>query len=107
MFFAFYAKIQDGRQKWRKNYFGKSHLQPLQIPCGSKISSKSPHLVPLNVFLCFTKKFNIAAKNGGENEFWESGQLTTDTLWVKNFVKIALSRTVSKIKAFLPFYAKI
>ena len=29
----------------------------------------------------------------------------TDTLWVKNFAKIALSRTVFKIQAFLCFVA--
>ena len=48
--FAFYAEIQDGRQKWR------------------------------------------------ENDFWEKSPVeSTNTLWVKNFVKIALSCSVSEI----------
>ena len=48
--FAFYAKIQDGRQKWR------------------------------------------------ENDFWEKSPVASpNTLQLKNFVKIALSRSVSEI----------
>ena len=32
---------------------------------------------------------------------------SADTLWVKTFIEIALSRTVSKINAILNFYAEI
>ena len=32
---------------------------------------------------------------------------STDTLWVKKFVEIALSRSISKINAFFAFYAEI
>ena len=39
-----------------------------------------------------------------EIDFWEIAPVdSADTLWVKNFVAIALSRTVSKINAFLHF----
>ena len=53
-FFAFYAEIQDGRQKWREND------------------------------LCEKLPVDPA-----------------DTLWVKNFDEIALSRSVSEINTFL------
>ena len=54
--FAFYAEIQDGRQKWWENDFCK------KLPVDS-----------------------------------------ANTLWVKNFVEVALSRSVSEINAFLCF----
>ena len=49
----------------------------------------------------------MAAKYGGENEFWEKSPVdSTDTLGVTNFNKIALSCTVSEINAFLRFTQK-
>ena len=57
--FAFYAEIQDGRQKWRESDF----------------CLKSP------VYSSYTR-------------------------WAKNFVKLALSRTVSEISVFT-FHAEI
>ena len=36
-----------------------------------------------------------------ENDFWEKSPVdSADTLWVKNFVEITLSRSVSEINAF-------
>ena len=44
----------------------------------------------------------MAAKSGGKTIFAKKSPLdSADTLWVKNFVKIALSRSISKINAFL------
>ena len=41
------------------------------------------------------------------NNFWEKSPVhSPDTLWVKNFVEITLSRSVSEIKAFLSFTQK-
>ena len=57
--FAFYAEIQDSRQKWRENDFGET------LPVDS-----------------------------------------ADTLWVENFVEIALARSVSEINASLRFTQK-
>ena len=49
----------------------------------------------------------MAAKNGVQNDFWEKLPVgTADTLWVKNFIKIALSRTISEISVFLSFTQK-
>ena len=58
--FAFYAEIQDGRQKWRQSDF--CEMSPVH---------------------------------------------SADTLQVKNFIKITLSRIVSKINVFCFFYAEI
>ena len=58
--FAFYAEIQDGRQKWWENDFCK-----------------------------------------------ESPVDSADTMWVKNFVEIAVSRSISEINTFFLFYAEI
>ena len=61
----------------------------------------------INVFLHFTQEFKMAAKNWQENDSWEKSAVdSANTLWVKKFVKITLSRTVSEINAFLHFTQK-
>ena len=52
--FSFSAKIQDGRQNWRKlKFFPKAQDTP-KLPCGSKIRSKSLYLLPFTrYFQCF------------------------------------------------------
>ena len=58
-------------------------------------------------FLCFTQKFKMAAKSGGKTFFCEIMPVdSVDTLWVKNFVEIALSRSVSEINMLLHFTQK-
>ena len=52
----------------------------------------------------FIQKLKMAAKSGGKKIARKSPVYFADTLWVKNFIKIALSRTVSKINVF---FAKI
>ena len=56
------------------------------------------------------QKFNMAAKKWRENDFWQNiaddSVYTHNTLRVKNFIKMAVSRTVSKINAFLHFTRK-
>ena len=142
-----------------KTIFAKSRQQTLQIPCGSKIWSKSLYLAvsEINMFLCLMQKFKMDAKSGGktifckkspvdsadilriknfrrnhsislryqdkrvfafnaeiqdgrqkwqENDFCEKSPVDfADTLWVKNFIKIDLSRSVSEINVFLHFMA--
>ena len=51
--FSFSAKIQDGRQKSRKLKFLPLAQDTPKLPCGSKIRSKSLHL------LLFTRYFNV------------------------------------------------
>ena len=43
--FSFFAKIQDGRQKWRKLKFFNFVQNTLLLPCESKILSKSLYLL--------------------------------------------------------------
>ena len=63
----FYAKIQDGCQKWRKNDFlGKSlvdciHPTDQKFPQNRSISHR---YLEINGFLRFTQKFKMAAKSG-------------------------------------------
>ena len=46
----------------------------------------------------------MAAKSGGKTIFGKKSPVdSADTLWVKHFIKIALSRSVSKINAFFCF----
>ena len=43
-----------------------------------------------------------------ENDFCQMLPVdSTDTIWVKNFVEITLSRSISKINAFFAFNAKM
>ena len=49
----------------------------------------------------------MAAKKWWENDFWQTvADDSVITLWVKNFIKIALSRTVSEM-CISAFYAEI
>ena len=83
-----------------------------QIPCGSKISTKSllsRTVKEIEANLCFA----IFGKNskiqnghyfwGGENFLKLPRVHCSDTLWVENFDEIALSRTVKEIEANLCF----
>ena len=88
-------------------YFLKIGMATLQeIPCGSKILSKSLYLVRFSrykhfyvlQFLRKIRKFKMAAIFGETKFFSKLGYLLRrDTLWVKNFVEIALSSTVFEI----------
>ena len=75
----------------------------------------------INAFLLFTQKFKIATKSCGKTIFGKSRLATinghnkwleneflgkwpvdsADTLWVKNFIRIALSSTIIEIHGFL------
>ena len=90
------------RQKFLENWDNYS----AEIPCGSKISSKSLYLVRFSrykhfyvlQFLRKIRKFKMAAIFGETKLFSKMGYLLRrDTLWVKNFVEIALSSTVFEI----------
>ena len=102
----------------RNFLFENWHGYSAEIPCGSKISSKSLYLAGFSrykhfyvlQFLRKIRKFKMAAIFGETNFFCKLGQLLCrDTLRVKNFVEIALSSTVFEIQAFLCFaiFAKI
>ena len=43
-----------------------------------------------------------------ENDFWDKPHIdSADTLWIKNFVEITLSHSVSEINTFLQILLKI
>ena len=90
----------------KQNFFGNRHGYSAEIPCGSKISSKSLCLVQFSrykhfyvlQFLRQIRKFKMAANFGEKKFFSKLGKLLCrDTLWIKNFVEIALSSTVFEI----------
>ena len=61
------------------------------------------------MFLRFTQKFKMPTnyENGAKNYFWEKSPVdSADTLGVKTFDEIVLSRTVSEINAFMCFTQK-
>ena len=82
----------------RKTIFGKTHQQILQIPCGSKILSRSRTVSEINEF--YTEIQDSRKKCPVK---------FADILWVKNFVEIAVSRTVSEILKIFHFqrYTKV
>ena len=90
----------------RQNFFENWHGYSAEIPCGSKISSKSLYLARFSrykhfyvlQFLRKIRKFKMAAIFG-ETKFFSklAWLLCRDTLRVKNFVEIALSSTVFEI----------
>ena len=90
------------RQKFFENWDNYS----AEIPCGSKISSKSLYLARFSKYQHFCvlqflrkfRKFKMAAIFGETKIFSKLGELLCrDTLRVKNFVEIALSSTVFEI----------
>ena len=124
MTFSISAKIQDGSknlvhkisaflhftQKFKmaakngyKVIFVKCCQYPLQIPCGLKISSKSLYLEPFQykcVFV-FYAEIQDGRQKWRESDFCEKSPVdSADSLQVRNFVKITLSRTVSQINVF-------
>ena len=108
--FAFNAEIQDGRQKWQENNFCEKSpvdsTHTLQLKNFVEIAL-SLSIIEINTFLLLTQKFKIAAKSGRKNDFCEKSPVGfKDTLWVKHFVEIALSHSVSEINTFLHFTQK-
>ena len=109
--FAFYAEIQDGRQKWPENDFlGKPLIDSADTLWAKNFVeiALSRSVSEINTFLHFTQKFKMAAKSGGKTLFCKTSPVDSPyTLWVKNFIKIALSCSVSEINTFFAFYAEI
>ena len=109
MFCNFCEKFENS--KWppflaRQNFFENWHGYSADIPCGSKISSKSLYLARFSrykhfyvlQFLRKIRKFKMAAIFGETKIFLKLGKvLRRDILGVKNFVEIALSSTVFEI----------
>ena len=77
--------------------------------CKSKILSESLYRFRDKCAFAFYAEIQDqwTAKNGGKIIFGKSSPVdSVDTLWVKNFIEIALSRTVININEFLHFTQK-
>ena len=58
----------------------------------------------INVFLHLTQKLEDGHQKWRENDFCEKSAVdSADTLWVKIFVEMALSRSLPEINVFLLF----
>ena len=88
------------------NFFENWHGYSAEIPCRSKISSKSLYVAGFSrykhfyvlQFLQKIRKFKMAAIFGETNFFFKlAWLLCRDTLRVKNFVEITLSSRVFEI----------
>ena len=107
---VFLQFTQKFKMDWRENYFFE------KLPVDSADTLRvinfveivlSRTTIKINAFLRFTQKFKMATKNGGKIIFGKSRQETLQNIqWIKNFIEITLSRTVSKINVFLPFTQK-
>ena len=120
MTFSISAKIQDGGQNSGNSTFFTGTIS--KVSSTQRVQTLLEITLSLRVFeindifnfhqnsrwqpksrsqdksvFAFTQKFKMAAKNGGKMLSVHSA----DTLRVKNFIKITLSHTVSKINALL------
>ena len=58
-------------------------------------------------FAFYAEKFKMATKKWWESDFCKMSPVhSADTLWVQNFVEIALSHTISEMNALLRFTDK-
>ena len=109
MFCNFCEKFKNS--KWppffaRQNFFENWHGYSAEIPCRSKLLSKSLYLAGFSRYKHFyvlqllrkIRKFKMATIFGETKFFWKQAWLLCrDTPWFKNFVEIALSSTVFEI----------
>ena len=98
MFCHFWQKFENS--KWppflgRGNFFLNYQEYNAQIPCGSKILTKSLYLARLRRWPPFLGEGKILGKLQRLHSL--------DTLWVENFDEIALSRMVKEIEGNLCF----
>ena len=101
--FAKNSKIQNSRHFWQEKHFLTFANSLQRYPMGKnfRLNRSISHGfqdTSIFVFYHFCEKF--------ENSKWPSFLkigfiISRDTLWVKNFVEITLSRSVSEINAFL------
>ena len=107
--FPFSAKIQDGRQKWRKMKFFPFGQDTLVSPCGSKIRSKSLDLLRFLRywhFFIFSKNPRWSPKVAKNEIFPLWTEHSCITLRVKNSLEIARSLTVFEILTLFHFPQK-
>ena len=97
IFFAFYAEIQNGHQKWQESPRVKNFVE-IALSCS---------ISEINGFLRFTQKFKMGAKSVGKTICEKSSVESADTMRVKDFIEIALSRFDFRDKQAFAFNAEI
>ena len=105
---AFYAEIQDGRQKGQESYYCEnSPVDSEDTLRGKNFVEKSLSRTVSEINALYLRLIQDGRQKWQECDFWEKSPAdSADTVHFKYFVKIALSRTVSKINAFLHFTQK-
>ena len=89
---------------------GKVASTLCRYPVGQKFRqspSISLHFRDKRIF-AFNAEIQDGRQKLRENQFGEKLLMDSeDSLWVKNFVEIAVSRSVSELNVFSPFYTEI
>ena len=99
-------KFKMATKSGGKRFLGRVVSRLCRHPVGQKFRRNRSITLRFRDFLRFTQKFKMVAKSGGKMFFCKKSPVDSgDTLWVKNFVEISLSCSVSKINAFFLFYA--
>ena len=92
-----------------KQFLRKVASRLLKYPVGQKFRrnrSISLRFRDKHIF-AFKEEIQDGRQKWRENDFWEKTPVdSADTLWVNNFVEIALSRSISEINMFLRFMQK-
>ena len=89
-----------------KMILGKVASRLCKYPVGQKFRQIAFRFQDKHVF-AFKAEIQNVPQKWRENHFWEKLPVdSVDTLWVKNFVEIALSHSVSEINTFLRFMQK-
>ena len=115
-FFSFYAKKgkvtsrlcrYPTRQKFCRNRSISLRFRDKRLKNFVKITL-SRSVSERNAFFAFYTEIQGGRQKWRENDFWKKSQVDSKyTLWVKNFVETALSRSVSEINVFLQILLKI
>ena len=104
----FYTDIQDGHQKWRGNdLWEMSPVDSADTLEGQKFLRNCSILHPFRdkCIYVYYAEIQDGCQKWQENDFWKKSPVNSgDTLAIKKFNEIALSRIVSEINAF---YAEI
>ena len=105
----FNTEIHDGCQKWRENVFFFCKIMPVDSADTLWVKNFVEIALSRSVSrdkraFAFYAEIQDGRQKWRENDFCEKSPVdSANTLWVKHFVEIALSRSVSEINAFLHF----
>ena len=109
-FLHFTQKFKMAAKSGGKTNFVKIFSRPCRYPVGQKLRrnrSISLHFQDKRIFV-FNTEIQDGCQKWLENDFWEKSSIdSANTLRVKNFIEIALSRSVSEINVFLHFMQKV